>query len=119
MPTWPPHAPFPYETITVPERKRKFATPGMFFAATNHSLDRVVFIPGETVTGAPLIYKHTKNRGAEGFYSVPLGKCFEFKLGVPKARETCGVIENAPAHAGAPFSTRKAGGRSSPTGPTP
>lgn len=80
LPTWLPGQPYPDGRITVPIRKGKFSNPYSLFATVNSSCDRMVVVPGEAVTGSPIIYKGTKNRGLEGFYAVPVNMCWQFNV---------------------------------------
>lgn len=63
---------FPYSTVSIPQRKAKFSNPSMFFGTLNPTCDTAIIIPGEAITGSPLVFKRTANRGIEGFYEVPI-----------------------------------------------
>lgn len=80
MASWRLGQPYPYTTISVPARKAKFSNPGSLFATVNSTCDRLVIIPGDAVTGSPLVFKETRNRGLEGFYEVPIGLCWQFDV---------------------------------------
>lgn len=77
---WLPSQPFPNDTITVPVRKAKFSNPSTLFATINSTCDSLVVIPGEAVTGSPLVFRETLNRGREGFYQVPINLCWQFPI---------------------------------------
>lgn len=78
--SWRPGQPFPNATITVPARKAKFSNSNTLFATINSACDRLVVIPGEAVTGSPLVFRETRNRGREGFYEVPIDLCWQFPI---------------------------------------
>lgn len=83
MVNWRSGQPYPYATISQPARKAKFSSPSTNFATVNSTCDRMVVIPGEAVTGSPLVFRETWNRGREGFYEVPINLCWQFPIGPP------------------------------------
>lgn len=71
---------FPYETVHIPVRKKKFLKDNMSFAMLNHQLSHVMMIPGTKVLQAPEVIKSTIYTVNEKFFEVFVKECEIFKL---------------------------------------
>lgn len=71
--TW--HGPkFPYETLELPIRKKKFAKDNCMFLVINNAQSHALSVPAKHVRSSPIIEKPNKKvpSGTEQFFSIPL-----------------------------------------------
>jgi hypothetical protein len=74
---------FPFATIHIADRKRKFAEPGNHFIMLNHERNRILAIRAETVMAAPTVTKKTIYTENEGFIEIQRSDCRFFEIGEP------------------------------------
>jgi hypothetical protein len=72
---------FPFATIHIADRKRKFAEPGNHFLMLNHERNRLLAIRSETVQQATTVTKKTIYTEQEGFIEVRRSDCRFFDIG--------------------------------------
>ena len=71
---------FPYETVHIPVRKKKFLKETMSFAMFNHQRSHVMLIPGTVVLQAPEVVKSTIYTADEKFFEILVKDCKIFVL---------------------------------------
>lgn len=65
---------FPYETLELPLRKKKFAKGNCMFLVINNAQSHALSVPAKHVRASPIIEKPNKKvtSGTEQFFSIPL-----------------------------------------------
>ena len=71
---------FPYETVHIPVRKKKFLKETMSFAMLNHQRSHVMIIPGTIVMKSPEVIKSTIYTSNEKFFEIWVKDCETFIL---------------------------------------
>lgn len=73
---------FPFKTLHIPERKRKFCfldAPTIFFSC-NENLQKAFWVKGQYVVESPIVQLDTRHSSHEPFFDVPLNRCRGVKL---------------------------------------
>lgn len=70
------HGKFPFDTIHLPERKKKFLDcPDVVFWSLRKDLKKALIIPGEVVSQYKLVHQGNKYiKSGEYFYDIPVGE---------------------------------------------
>lgn len=72
---------FPFATVHIADRKRKFAKPGNHFLMLNDERTRLLAISATSINDAPTVTKTTIYTMGEGFIEIPRSQCRFFDLG--------------------------------------
>lgn len=76
---WPSGSAFPFETITISERKNKFAESGTYFFVLNESRCDAVAVPASILVKSPLLTED-RGRGLESFFDITVADCMSLRL---------------------------------------
>lgn len=72
---------FPFASLFLPLRKRKFAKDKSVFLVINNSQTHAMYVRAEDVLASPIVAnKNEKVPSGERFFSVPLDKCHYLNL---------------------------------------
>jgi len=72
---------FPFDSLYLPLRKKKFAKDKSVFMVINNSQTHAMYVRAEDVLNSPVVEnKNERVPSGEKFYSVPLDKCHHINL---------------------------------------
>lgn len=71
---------FPFATVHIADRKRKFANDNCYFLMLNDPRTHILSITAEQVRQAPTVYKQTIYTKREGFIEVSTAQCQVFTI---------------------------------------
>ena len=79
---WRDNNPFPFDTVNIPYRKKKFFTDGScVYFSVNKNLTRCLIITEKVILESPIKENHNKYvANGEKFFKVPVEKCEDFIL---------------------------------------
>jgi hypothetical protein len=76
---------FPFDTVNIPERKRKFFNGLCTYVSINKNLNRCLLIKDEDILKSPLVENSNKYvASGERFFKVPISKCKSIIVGGDK-----------------------------------
>jgi hypothetical protein len=71
---------FPFPTVHIADRKRKFANDNCYFLMLNEPRNRILSISAAQVRDAPTVYKQTIYTAREGFVEIHAAQCQFFSV---------------------------------------